>query len=147
MVFVLRQHKEKCSEQNKGLYATFDKVSRTGLWLILERLGCSPAPKFLQRVQLHENQRGQIRRNGDLSHPFPISNDVNRTPTFFSILFSMMHKQATENLDDEDTRYRLDGSPLELRRLQAHIMTQERLIQDLLLVYDAGPVTHTEQVH
>ncbi|GFN82466.1 hypothetical protein PoB_000897200 [Plakobranchus ocellatus] len=62
MVFVLRQLQEKCREQNKGLYATFvdltkafDTVSRTGLWLILERLGCPP--KFLQMViQLHENQ-------------------------------------------------------------------------------------------
>ena len=55
-----------------GLYATFidfteafDTVSRTGLWLILERLGCPP--KFLQMViELHENQRGQVRLNGDL---------------------------------------------------------------------------------
>ena len=146
-MFVLRQHKEKCSEQNKGLYATFDKVSRTGLWLILERLGSSPAPKFLQMGQLHENQRGHIRRNGELSDPFPIADDVNRAPTFFSILFSMMLKQATEDLDDEDTRYRLDGSLLNLQRLQAHIKTQERLIQDLLLVDDAGPLTHTEQAH
>lgn len=61
MVFVLRQLQEKCREQNKGLYATFvdltkalDTVSRSGLWLILERLGCPP--KFLQMViQLHEN--------------------------------------------------------------------------------------------
>ena len=73
MVFVLRQLQEKCREQNKGLYATFvdltkafDMVSRSGLWLILERLGCPP--KFLQKViQLHENQRGQIRLNGVLS--------------------------------------------------------------------------------
>ncbi|XP_067051128.1 uncharacterized protein [Acropora muricata] len=65
MVFVLHQLQEKCREQNMGLYATFidltkafDTVSRTGLWLILERLGCPP--KFLQMVmQLHENQRGQ----------------------------------------------------------------------------------------
>ena len=72
MVFVLRQLQEKCREQTMGLYATFidftkafDTVSRTGLWLILERLGCPP--KFLQMViELHENQRGQVRLNGDL---------------------------------------------------------------------------------
>ena len=64
MVFVLHQLHETCREQNKGLYATlvdltkaFDMVSRTGLWLILERLGCPP--KVLQmEIQLHENQRG-----------------------------------------------------------------------------------------
>ena len=76
MVFV-RQPQEKYREQNMGLYATFidltkafDKVSRTGLWLILKRLACPP--EFLQMViQLHENQRGQVRLNGDLSEPFP----------------------------------------------------------------------------
>ena len=100
MVFVLRQLQEKCREKNKGLYATFGDltkafatVTRSGLWLILERLGCPP--KFLQMViQLHENQRGQIRLNGDLSEPFPISNGVKQdcvlAPTLFSIFFSMM---------------------------------------------------------
>ena len=102
MVF-LRQLQEKCREQNMGLYATFidltkafDTVSRTGLWLILERLGCPP--KFLQMVmQLHENQRGQVRLTGDLSEPFPISNGVKQgcvlAPTLFSIFFTMMLKQ------------------------------------------------------
>ena len=55
------------------------------------------SPKFLQMViQLHKNQRGQIRLNGDLSKPFPISNGVKQgcvlAPTLFSIFFSMMLK-------------------------------------------------------
>lgn len=141
MVFVLRQVQEKCREQNKGLYATsvdltkaFDTVSRTGLWLILERLGCPP--KFLQMViQLHENQRSQIRLNGDLSEPFPISNGVKQgcvlAPTLFSIFFSMLLKQATVELDDDEgvyVRYRLNDRVFNLRRLQAHSKMQERLI-------------------
>ena len=113
MVFVLPQLQEKCHEQNKGLYVTFvdltkafDTVSRSGLWLILERLGCPP--KFLQMViQLHENQRGQIRLIGDLSEPF--SNGVMQgcvlAPARFSIFFSMMLKQATEDLDDDEEVY------------------------------------------
>ncbi|GFO35998.1 endonuclease-reverse transcriptase [Plakobranchus ocellatus] len=158
MVFVLRQLQEKCREQNKGLYATFvdltkaiDTVSRTGLWLILERLGCPP--KFLQMViQLHENQCGQVRINGDLSEPFSISNGVKQgcvlASTLFSIFFSMMLKQANENCEDEDgiyIRYRLDGSLFNLRRLQAHTKTNERLIRDLLFADDAALVAHTEQ--
>ena len=126
----------KCHEQNMGLYATFvdltkvfDTVSRKGLWQILEPLGCPR--RFLNMViQLHEDQRGQIRLEGDLSEPFPISNGVKQgcvlAPTLFSIFFSMMLKQVNEDLEDEDgvyVRYRLDGSLFNLRRLQAHTKT------------------------
>ncbi|XP_022800061.1 uncharacterized protein LOC111337933 [Stylophora pistillata] len=115
MVFVLRQLQEKCREQNKGLYVTFvdltkafESVSRSGLWLILKRLGVSP--KFLQMViQLHENERGQVRLNGDLSEPFPISNGVKQgcvlAPTLFGVFFSMMLKQATVDLDVDEGVY------------------------------------------
>ncbi|GFN82465.1 nucleoside diphosphate-linked moiety x motif 17-like [Plakobranchus ocellatus] len=60
----------------------------------------------------------------------------------------MMLKQANENCEDEDgiyIRYRLDGSLFNLRRLQAHTKTNERLIRDLLFADDAALVAHTEQ--
>ena len=130
MVFVLRQLQEKCRKQNKGLYVSFvdltkafDTVSRKGMWQIMERLGCPP--RFLSMVnQLHDDQRGQVRLNGDLSEPFVISNGVKQgcvlTPTLFSIFFSMMLRQATEDLNDDDSiyiRYRLDGNLFNLWRL------------------------------
>ena len=158
MVFVLRQLQEKCREQNKGLYVSFvdltkafDTVSRKGMWQIMERLGCPP--RFLNMViQLHDDQRGQVRLNSDLSEPFAISNGVKQScvlaPTLFSIFFSMMLRQATEDLNDDDgiyIRYRLDGNLFNLRRLQAHTKTQEQLIRDLLFADDAALVAHTER--
>ena len=49
MIFVLRQIRKICREQNLGVYVSFvdlskafDAVSRDGLWKILARLGCPP---------------------------------------------------------------------------------------------------------
>lgn len=157
MVFVLRQIQEKCREQNKALYVTFvdltkafDTVSRQGLWKILEKLGCPP--KFLTMIiQLHEDQLRRVRHSSDLSQPFPIANGVKQScvlaPTLFTILFSMMLQQVTEDLDDTDGvyfRFCLDGSVFNLRRLQAHTKTMEKLIRELLFADDAALLAHTE---
>ncbi|XP_029637978.1 uncharacterized protein LOC115213182 [Octopus sinensis] len=66
MVFVLCQLQEKCQEQNRGLCAAFvdltkafDTVSRTELWLILERPGCPT--KFLQMcLQAHTKTQERL---------------------------------------------------------------------------------------
>ncbi|KAK2553508.1 hypothetical protein P5673_024992 [Acropora cervicornis] len=59
----------------------------------------------------------------------------------------MMLKHATVGSDDEEglyVRYRLNGSLLNLGRLQAHTKSHERLIRNLLFADDAALVAHTE---
>jgi len=156
MIFVLRQIQEKCREQNMPLYAAFidltkafDTVSRDGLWSILARLGCPP--KFLTILrQLHEGQMGQVKHNGALSGSFPISNGVKQgcilAPTLFSIFFSMMLREAKEDLTDGIyIRFRTDGSLFNLRRLLSHTKINEQLIMELLFADDCALVAHTEQ--
>ena len=155
MIFVLRQIQQKCREQNMGLFVAFidltkafDTVSRDGLWKILSRLGCPP--KFLTIIrQLHEGQRGQVKHNGSLSDSFPISNGVEQgcvlAPSLFSIFFSMMLRQAKEDiLDGIYIRFRSDGSLFNLRRLLSHTKTMEQLIMELLFADDCALLAHTE---
>ncbi|CAH1266354.1 Hypp3340 [Branchiostoma lanceolatum] len=156
MIFVLRQIQEKCREQNMGLYAAFidltkafDTVSRDGLWKILSRLGCPP--KLLAILQqLHEGQKGQVKHSGDLSEPFPIDNGVKQgcvlAPTLFAIFFSMMLREAKEDLTEGIyIRFRTDGSIFNLRRLLARTKTLEELILDLLFADDCALLAHTEE--
>ena len=157
MIFVLRQIQEKCREQNMGLYAAFidlqkafDTVSRDGLWKILARLGCPP--KLLAiLVQLHEGQMGQVKHSGNLSEPFPIDSGVKQgcvlAPTLFAIFFSMMLREAKEDLTDGIyIRFRTDGSVFNLRRLLARTKTLECLILELLFADDCALLAHTEEV-
>ena len=159
MVFVLRQLQEECREQNKGLYVAFvdltkafDTVSRKELWVIMKCLGCSP-PKFLSMdIQLHKDQRGQVRLNSNLSRPFPIVNGVKQScvlvPTLFSIFFSMMLKQVIEDLDDDGAVYicyHLDVCLFNLRRLHTHTKILEQLFCDILFTDDSALIAHTER--
>ena len=139
-----------------GLYAAFvdlakafDTVSRNGLWKTLARFGCPP--KFLTILHhLHQGQQGQVKHNGSLSDSFPISNGVKQgcvlAPTLFSIFFSIMLREAKEDLPDGIyIRFRTDGSLFNLRRLLVRTKTIEELITELLFADDCALLAHTKK--
>ena len=58
-----------------------------------------------------------------------------------------MLQHVIEDLDDKDgvsIRFRTDGSLLNLRRLEVHTNTKEKLIRELLFADDAVFIAHTE---
>ena len=139
-----------------GLYAAsvdltkaFDTVSHDGLWKILARLGCPPKCLTVLR-QLHEGQQGQVKHNGFLWGSFPISNGVKQgcilAPTLFSIFFSIMLREAKDDLPDGIyIRFRTDGSLFKLRRLLARTKTIKELITELLFAGGCALLAHTEE--
>ena len=119
--------------------------------MIMELLGCPT--KFLSMViKLHKEQHGQVRLNSNLSGSFSIINSVKQgcvlALTLFSIFFSMMIKQITEDLDDDSAVYIcycLDSSLFNLRRLHAHTKTLEQLFHNLLYANNTALVAHTKR--
>ena len=81
---------------------------------------------------------------------FPTSNSVEQgcvlAPTLFSIFFSIMLREAKEDLPDGIyIRFRTDGSFFNLRRFLARTKTIEELINELLFADDCALLAHMEE--
>ena len=82
MIFAARQLQEKCREQHRDLYTVFvdlikafDMVSRSGLWLLLRKFGCTE--KFTKILKsLHEGKLSRVNIGGEFSELFPVTNGV-----------------------------------------------------------------------
>ena len=116
---------------------------------ILARLGYPPELLTILH-QLHEGQRRQVKHNGPLSGSFPISNGVKQgcvlAPTLFSIFFSIMLREAKEDMPDGIyIRFRTDGSLVNLRRLLARTKTIEKFITELLFAGDCALLAHAKE--
>ena len=104
------------------LTKAFDTVSREGLWKIMTNFGC-PA-KFIAMVwQFHNGMLARVKKNGEFSDIFPVTNGVKQGCVLASTLCSMMFSaMLTDAFQDGDNgipiRYRFDGKFFNLRRLQ-----------------------------
>ena len=91
-----------------------------------------------------------MKHTESLSGSFHISNGVKQgcvlAPTLFSIFFSIMLREAKEDLPDGIyIRFRIDGSLFNLRRLLVRTKTIEELITELLFADDCTILGHTEE--
>ena len=91
-----------------------------------------------------------MKHSGSLSGDFPLSNGVKQgcvlAPTLFSIFFSIVLREAKEDLQDGIyIRFRTDGSLFNLRRLLKRTKTIEELITELLFADDCAVLANTEE--
>ena len=156
MIFSLRQLQEKCREQHQPLFIAFvdltkafDLVSRSGLFEILQKIGCPP--KLLAVItSFHQGMQSTVCFDGATSEPFPVSSGVKQgcvlAPTLFGIFFSMLLQYAFADCEDGVyVRTRHDGKLFNVARLRAKTKTHEVLIRDLLFADDAALTSHSEE--
>jgi len=155
MIFSVRQLQEKCREQQKPLYIAFidltkafDLVSRSGLFSLLQKIGCPP--RLLQMVtSFHEDMHSTVCFNGSTSEAFPVSSGVKQgcvlAPTLFGIFFSMLLQYAFADCEEGIfIRTRADGKLFNIARLRAKTKVREVLIREMLFADDAALTSHTE---
>ena len=156
MIFVVRQLKEKCLEQNRALYMVFvdltkafDTVNRSLLWEALRRFGCPP--KFLTIIRdFHEGAMARIVSQGERSEPFDVNAGVRQgcviAPVVFNLFIAGVFHCPRLGMNPQDSvgvNYRLDGSLFNLRRLQARTKISHDSIVDMQYADDAAVVLHS----
>ena len=153
MIFSLRQLQEKCREQRQPLFIAFidltkafDLVSRSGLFTLLQGIGCPP--KLLQMIRsFQDNMQGTVQYDGSPSDPFAIKSGVKQgcvlAPTLIGIFFSLLLKHVFNSSDDGVyICTRSDGKLFNLSRLRAKTKVRRVLIREMLFADDAA-LAHT----
>lgn len=154
MIFSLRQLQEKCVEQQKPLYMVFidltkafDYVSRSGLSLVLRRLGC---PEILHSIIMgfHNDMQATVQFSGSRSKEFQINCGVKQgcvlAPTLFGIYFSALLSRAFPNPSGIALHTRSSGKLFNLARLRARTKVQDLMVRELLYADDAAFMAHSE---
>ncbi|XP_045457359.1 uncharacterized protein LOC123667510 [Melitaea cinxia] len=154
MIFTLRQLQEKCREQNTPLLIAFvdlnkafDTVSREGLYIALEKIGCPP--KLLRLVKsLHDDTKGTVIFDGQMSDAFDMRRGVRQgcvlAPTLFGIFFSLLLKVAFgDSQQGVHLHTRADGKLFGTAQLKSSRKREDLYIDSLLYADDAAFVAKT----
>ena len=151
MIFSLRQLQGKYREQRRPLYLgfidltkAFDMVSRSGLFALLQRIGCPP--KLLKLIiAFHED----MQRNGASFKSFPIVSGVKQVCvlvlTLFGIFSLLLSYPFQETEDGIYLHTRNDGEIFNLPRLRSKTMTLIVLFREMLFADDAALAAPSEQ--
>ena len=151
MNFALRQIMEKCKLYNEDLYLlfidltkAFDTVNRSGLWAILEKVGCPEHFVGLIR-SFHDGMNVKVREGCESSQPFGVTSGTKQgcvlAPTLFSIFFSLMlHVAFKDATDGVGIKSRFDMGICNIKSRHFKAPTKVRLltIRDLLFADDCA---------
>ena len=156
MSFAARQLQEKCREQHRDLYTVFidltkafDMVSRSGLWQLLRKFGCTE--KFTKILKsLHEGMLGPVNIGGEFSEPFPVTNGVRQGciagPILFNLFYAAMLSEATRDLQcGVFIRFQTTGKLFNLSRLRASTKVFEQILYELLYADNCALEAHSVQ--
>ena len=124
-------------------------MSRSGLFKILQKIGCPP--KLLQIItSFHQDTQSTICFYGATANAFPVSSGVRQgcvlAPTLFGIFFLMLLQYAfVDCKEGVYVRTRSDGKLFNNARLRAKTKAYLVLIRELLFADDAALTSHSEE--
>ena len=131
------------------LTKAFDMVSRSGLWQLLRKFGCTE--KFTKILKsLHEGMLGRVNIGGEFSEPFPVTNGLRQGciagPKLFKLFYAAMLNEATRDLQcGVFIRFRTTGKLFNLSRLRASTKVFEQILHELLYADDCALEAHSFQ--
>ena len=129
------------------LTKAFDLVSRSGLFKILQKIGCPP--KLLAIItSFDQEMQSTVCFDGATSYAFPVSSGVKQgcilAPTFFGIFFSMLLQYTFTNCPEGFYIWMSsDGKLFNITRLHAKTRACKVLIRELLFADNAALKSHS----
>ena len=156
MIFSLRQIQEKSREHRTPLYMAFidltkafDTVSRTALWIILEKLGI---PKQMLKIiiSFHDGMLAQVMHGGKISESFAVKNGTKQgcvlAPLLFALYFAVMLDHALKGrCFGVPISFRTTGGLFNIRRFTFPTKTSLQLVCDLLFADDCALVSQSAE--